>query len=336
MENDERFRLMFENSSDAILLAWPDGRIESANPAACRLFGYSEEDFCRLGRAGVTDATDPNLAVALAARSRTGSWRGTLRYVRSDGMVFPGEIVVSDFRDACGELRTLVQLRDVSVSSDQRQGKHLLEEQMRRLQSRDDALAAISQGVVITGVDGRITYVNPGFEAITGYPMVEILGRSCDFLHGADTDPETKCQIRAALDAGKTFHGEILNYRQDGSSFWNGLSITPVCDGTGKITQFVGVQRDITVRKAIEDQLMKYSEEVEDLYQNAPCGYHSLDQGGAFVRINETELKWLGYARSEVLGGSWSISWHLKVPIVSSESSAMPAKQVCCQKQKWS
>jgi len=64
-ESEERFRLIFENSGDAIIFAWPDGRIESANPAACRLTGYTEEELRQLGRSGVMDTSDPRLHSAL-------------------------------------------------------------------------------------------------------------------------------------------------------------------------------------------------------------------------------------------------------------------------------
>jgi PAS domain S-box-containing protein len=108
--------------------------------------------------------------------------------------------------------------------------------------------------------------------------------------------------MQASMAAGKAFHGEVLNYRKDGSTFWNGLSIVPVFDPAGQIAQFVGVARDISKRREIEETLKKYAEDVEDLYQNAPCGYHSLDRDGVVVRMNETELGWLGYRQSEVIG----------------------------------
>jgi len=63
---------------------------------------------------------------------------------------------------------------------------------------------------------------------------------------------------------------------------------------------------DVTARKRAEEALQKYAADIEDLYNNAPCGYHSLDDTGRFVRINDTELSWLGYAREEVLGRNFS------------------------------
>lgn len=73
-------------------------------------------------------------------------------------------------------------------------------------------------------------------------------------------------------------------------------------DETGRPVRSVGTVHDITGRKQAESALRRYAEEVQDLYDHAPCGYHSLAEDGTFLRINDTELAWLGYTREEVLG----------------------------------
>ncbi len=186
--------------------------------------------------------------------------------------------------------------------SERKQGEHRQSEQLIDLRLHHNALAAISQGVVITDAKKRICYVNPGFEQMTGYRLAEIAGNSCRFLQGAESDQGTLRQIRLAINDGKPVHGEIRNYRKDGSPFWNRFSIVPITDLHGSITQFVGVLSDISASKQADEQLLNYAREVEDLYQNAPCGYHSVNRAGLFVRINNTELSWLGYDRNEVVG----------------------------------
>ncbi|MFZ4479074.1 MAG: ATP-binding protein [Rhodoferax sp.] len=117
------------------------------------------------------------------------------------------------------------------------------------LHLRDAALSRISQGVMIAGADRLLTYVNDEAEKITGYARGELLGGSCSRLQGPDTDRQTVQRMRVALNGVQAFHGEILNYRKDGTPFWNELSITPVFDPAGGLQQFVGVQRDITARR---------------------------------------------------------------------------------------
>lgn len=186
--------------------------------------------------------------------------------------------------------------------TERKQDERRQEEQLIDLRLHHNALAAISQGVIITDAEEKICYVNPGFEQMTGYRLGEIIGHNCRFLQGPESNQETLGQIRRAIDSGKSIHGEIRNYRKDGSSFWNRFSIVPITDDHDGITQFVGVLSDISASKLADEQLLNYAREVEDLYQNAPCGYHSLNRAGLLVRINNTELRWLGYEREELVG----------------------------------
>ena len=91
-ESEERYRSLFENSADAILITAPDGRIFSANPAACRMFGCAEGEIIRMGRDGVVDSADPELPRALEQRRRTSKFRGYLTLRRRNGqeqVVYP-------------------------------------------------------------------------------------------------------------------------------------------------------------------------------------------------------------------------------------------------------
>lgn len=117
------------------------------------------------------------------------------------------------------------------------------------------AHAAMSEVSLITDANQRILHVSESFTAITGHRPEEVIGRNCSLLQGPGSDPETKTAMRVALAAGEPFRGEILNYRKDGSAFWNDLSISPLCDAAGKVTHFVGVQRDINTRMALHEQL---------------------------------------------------------------------------------
>jgi sigma-B regulation protein RsbU (phosphoserine phosphatase) len=125
---------------------------------------------------------------------------------------------------------------------------------------KDRALEAASEGFTIA--DARLPaqpliYANQGFERITGYSIAEVMGRNCKFLQGPDTDPAAAADIRAALAESRPCLVEILNYRKDGTVFWNRLSITPVRDADGTVTHFIGVQSDITARRQAEDALRR-------------------------------------------------------------------------------
>ena len=105
-----------------------------------------------------------------------------------------------------------------------------------RLALKDRALDVAAEGITIADAlqpDRPLIYINQGFERMTGYPVAEVMGRNCRFLQGPDTDATAVAEIRAALAECRPCVLEILNYRKDGTTFWNRLSITPVRDGHG-------------------------------------------------------------------------------------------------------
>lgn len=96
-------------------------------------------------------------------------------------------------------------------------------------------------------VDGNpIIYVNEAFVELTGYAREDILGNNCRFMQGEDTDPEAVAKIREALRKREVTVVDILNYKQDGTPFWNALHIGPIFDEQGKLSYFYGSQWDIT------------------------------------------------------------------------------------------
>ena len=130
------------------------------------------------------------------------------------------------------------------------------------LRLRDRALASISSGVLISDPalpDNPVIYCNPAFERITGYPAQEVIGRSCRFLQGPQTDPGAKRRLSQSIRAGETCEEILENYRKDGTPFWNHVRISPVRDASGQITNFVGVEDDISDRLRI-DEALKQSE----------------------------------------------------------------------------
>jgi PAS domain S-box-containing protein len=126
---------------------------------------------------------------------------------------------------------------------------------MRRLLDR--AVAASSNGIVITDPklpDNPIVYVNPAFEKISGYGAEEVRGRNCRFLQADDRDQSSLDELRVALSEERECRVVLRNYRKDGTSFWNELYVSPVHDEEDRLTNFVGVQNDITERRRIEDE----------------------------------------------------------------------------------
>ncbi|WP_158545099.1 PAS domain-containing protein [Dyella monticola] len=121
------------------------------------------------------------------------------------------------------------------------------------------AIEASSVGMIVTDAAGDrpILYANDAFLRMTGYPREEVLGRSCRFLQGSDTSKEALQEIADALRQEREVFTELVNYRKDGSTFWNLLHICPIHDESGRVTFYFGYQRDITQRKETEEALQQ-------------------------------------------------------------------------------
>ncbi len=98
--------------------------------------------------------------------------------------------------------------------------------------------------------DTPIIFVSDEFEAQTGYPPEEVLGRNCRFLQGPETDPKAVQAIRDALAAETEITVDLVNYRKDGTKFWNRLRIRPLFDDRGRVRYFVGAQNPIPAEEA--------------------------------------------------------------------------------------
>jgi len=119
--------------------------------------------------------------------------------------------------------------------------------------------AVLATGLAFTVADARaadlpLVWVNPAFTTTTGYTLAESVGRNCRFLQGPATDPAVVAAMRAALEAGEATTTTVLNYRKDGSAFWNQLSMSPIHDAEGTLTHFVGIQADVTHRVAADNE----------------------------------------------------------------------------------
>ena len=173
---------------------------------------------------------------------------------------------------------------------------------MRRLLDR--AVAASSNGIVITDPkrpDDPIVYVNPAFERISGYPVDEVLGLNCRFLQGQDRDQPALDELRAALRDERESRVVLRNYRKDGTPFWNELYVSPIHDEEGTLTNFVGVQNDITERRRIEEVLRESEERFRATFEHAAIGAAQVGIDGRWLRVNRRLGEIVGYEPEELL-----------------------------------
>nr|AML78487.1 putative LOV domain-containing protein [Erythroxylum coca] len=116
-------------------------------------------------------------------------------------------------------------------------------------QELKDALSTLQQTFVVSDAskpDCPIMYASSGFFTMTGYTSKEVIGRNCRFLQGPETDQNEVAKIRVAVKSGKSYCGRLLNYKKDGTPFWNLLTITPIKDELGNAIKFIGMQVEVS------------------------------------------------------------------------------------------
>jgi PAS domain S-box-containing protein len=147
-------------------------------------------------------------------------------------------------------------LRDVSDERERR----------AELETKTRALDEAPVGITITDPqqeDNPMVYVNDRFVEMTGYDREESLGVNCRFLQGPDTEESSIQALRDAIEADEPTSVELLNYRKDGTEFWNRVSIAPICDADGTVSYWVGFQEDITAFKEREDALERQNDRLD-------------------------------------------------------------------------
>jgi PAS domain S-box-containing protein len=141
-------------------------------------------------------------------------------------------------------------------------------------------IGALGEAVVVTGPEldppgPRIQYVNPAFTRMTGYAPHEALGQTPRMLQGPNTDRAFLGDLRATLAAGRSFRGEAINYRKDGTEYVVEWSITPVLEG-GHVTHWVAVQRDLTELRRSQEQRRRLAAEVNHRVNNTLAAMQSV------------------------------------------------------------
>ncbi|MBL0927586.1 MAG: PAS domain S-box protein [Phycisphaerales bacterium] len=180
----------------------------------------------------------------------------------------------------------------------------------RRLGVLGASLADSAEAVLITEADlgppgPRIVFVNEAMCRLSGYPRHELLGRTPRMLQGDQTDRRELDRLRAELSAGRSFIGEAINHRKDGSPYWVRWSVSPVRDAAGRITHYLSVQRDETAalqaRRIANDARTFLSEALDALSAHIAI----LDDRGVIVEVNRA---WREFAAQNGMNDpSWGV-----------------------------
>ncbi|GLT43275.1 hypothetical protein SLA2020_172370 [Shorea laevis] len=192
--------------------------------------------------------------LVLKTDTETGKPKGVT--VRNSGGDDPNNKPGSSRRDSSNSIRSSGDLSN-DGDGDNKEKSNIL----RVSEGLKDALSAFQQTFVVsdaTKPDHPIMYASAGFFKMTGYSSKEVIGRNCRFLQGVGTDPNDVAKIREALHAGTSYCGRLLNYKKDGTPFWNLLTISPIKDETGRVLKFIGMLVEVSKHtEGSKDKMMR-------------------------------------------------------------------------------
>ncbi|MDX2284775.1 MAG: PAS domain S-box protein [Bacteroidia bacterium] len=174
------------------------------------------------------------------------------------------------------------------------------------------AIASSTVGIVLADAqqpDMPLVYVNPAFETLTGYTPEESLGRNCRFLQGDDLNQPDIELLRNATLHKQSASAILRNYRKDGTLFWNHLTISPLFDQQGRLTHYLGIQKDITDIKSAEGTLRHYAAALEErsvqlntLIDTLPDLVWLKNPEGVYLRCNPRFESLMGAAEADIIG----------------------------------
>jgi len=296
--------------AEGVLLIGADGRIETCNPAAQRILGMSVAEMSGLveptqqwqpiGEDGAVLHPQylPPLQTLTTGQPQHGVIVGVRK--RNGAQIWVSMNAVPIFAEQ-GRSPVAVVASFVDITE-----RRTVEQQLRKLSL---AVAQSPHSVVITDLNARVEYVNDAFLECTRADPADVLGRKL-FEQAAHGVQATHTELWRALQDGTPWEGELVNYRSGGERYIDHARVTPIHQPDGRITHCVTILEDITERKNnaaelerhrhhLEEMVAERTEqlqaanrivsdraaEISDLYNHAPCGYHSVDTNADFVAI---------------------------------------------------
>jgi len=282
-------------------------RVLYVNEAWARIYGMSREEAMQLDSVDeLMHPEDRERVVGYFYKRQRGEAVPEvydIRIVRTDGEIRTLEMQAF-LVNWDGETAGCATVVDVTLAREQaRVSAEDYKKAEREIALINQAVRQSSDGLVICDASKPgypLIFANPAFVGMSGYSESELIGNTCGMLQGPDTSAETRKEIGRCTRNGLAFSGRVLNYRKDGTVFWNRLSISPVKDEDGVLTHFVGTQRDISQQVETNEELLLARRSLDQAYDR--IGVVDLDF--RYVYANEALCQRFGKNRDDIIGVS--------------------------------
>ena len=292
-ESEKRFKALFENATDAILLADDHAHYVAVNAAACSLTGFSKEE--------LLDSTVFDLTPQLNREAGMHAWQNFIASERDSGEY---SIQCKDGKEIHVEYRAVANiipgvhlsiLRDVTERKQAEAVRRQLEEKFTRIfQISPDAIA------ITRMEDGMFVDVNQGFSKVSGYTAEEVVGKN-PFELNMWLDPDEMGVLLYALHQNGKINNHEMTLRSKKGQFVYCLVSASIIEINGE-NCVISVSRDITERRNMEEDLRATHGFLEALLENMPLMASVMDEDGRMLRVNHAWEAFLGTSRQQALG----------------------------------
>lgn len=268
------WKRLFEASADAQIVCRASGIIEHINPKAARLFDLNPAR--DEGISSVFKLLSPPADEKLAALCERGiGGPDTLHSVSISKKTAEHSLVDLEFVPL-DENFTLLTFKEASR-------RLRLESHVLRLVTAIDATPDV---FFITDASLRITFVNPAFQTTSGYNIEEVLGRTDEFLRMPSEREKVQAYQECALN-GQEWSGELTNRHHNGSTYFTEVTVSPICDVAGRFMGYVACERDVTIRKQLQNELRLKSDFIQSILKSLDGAIYSIDRDFCLTHAND-------------------------------------------------
>jgi len=296
-ENEEKYRMLSEATTDCILIETVEGRILECNSAGAKMFGYNKKDMIGLTVADrVPEEFAKKLPKVITEKEATQGFFVPRVSKKKDGTIFPTEIATK-IVNIRGKPRLITYIRDITKRKE-------VEKKLRKAKNMFTSLFNSNpEAALYHDKEGRIININPRFTELFGYTLEEIKGRN---INEGMIYPEGKIEEGERLTKnGLTFKSiseyETIRRKKDGTLVPVIISAASVIIDK-KSQGTIALYRDINERKKAEETLQKSQQEFASLFRNNPEALVYVDEKGAIVNINPRFTELFGYTLEEIKG----------------------------------
>lgn len=311
-ESEQRFRSLFENSLDGMMITVTDGSILSANERMCELLGMTEEEIIHAGRKGIL-VQDERLTTALKERARTGRFQGELTMRRRDGSLLPVEISSITFKDLNGTIKTGQVVRDITELKQSEQAlKQAYDEMELRVEKRTaetkrqaELLELAHDAIIVLDEEGGITFWNTGAQKIYGWTKAQTMGKTVFNLLQTEFPLPLQDIMEKAKREGR-WEGQLVHTCKDGKRILVLSRWALRRERTSKRIEIMEVNRDITDRTKAEEALRVAGAYNRSLIEASLDPLVTIGSEGKITDVNIATEEVTGYPREELIGNDFS------------------------------